>query len=375
MLCAGDQQRWSYNNPLLGAWFKSYLQRTRPSIVHFQAGYLLGAAPLQAAHAVGIPTVLTLHDYWYLCPRITLQRGDGSLCEKLPEDPVGCAWCICLEHRRNRIPDRLTHGLVGQAARSLVLQPERRKIADRRAHLMSALTLPDIVIAPSRFLAERFAPFVPPQRLHISSCGLDLEPFVAQQRPAPDKVLRIGFIGQIAPHKGIHLLVEAFHRMKTVDHPVELHIYGDLNKDPAYGRRLHRLAGEDSRIRFHGRFENSRVAAIIAGLSLLVVPSTWYEVGPLTILEAYAVGTPVIAAALGNMPDLVIDGVDGLHFRPNNASDLARQLQRLIDEPDLLQRLQSGIKMPRSIDDEMHQLMQIYHSLVPQFVSTPSEVA
>jgi glycosyltransferase involved in cell wall biosynthesis len=366
MLGSQNRNHWSYDNPLLRDWFKTFIARTQPDIVHFQAGYLIGIAPLEVVAACGIPTVLTLHDYWYLCPRITLLRGDGSLCESIPEDPVGCAWCQCLESRRYRIPNRLTGGLLGIAAQSFTLNNERDLFAMRRAHLLSALALPNVVIAPSRFLANLFAPFVKPGQLQISPLGLNFDPSLARHRPAHDDVLRIGFTGQIAPHKGVHLLIKAFRRLRTEGRPVELHIYGGLDTDPEYVKRLRQLAGNDPRIYFHGRFENSRALDILVRLDITVTPSIWYENYPLAILESRAAGTPVITARHGGMAELVRDGVDGLHFRPGDAVGLAHQIQRLIDEPSLLDHLQSHITPPRSIEDEMSQLMEIYYSLVPQ---------
>jgi glycosyltransferase involved in cell wall biosynthesis len=360
-----DRFRWSYDNPWIGRWFAGYLARSRPTLVHIQSGYLLTASVLQAARAHGIPTALSLHDYWYICPRITLLRGDGGACAELPRDPAGCAWCMRLESRRYRWLDRLTAGWSGQIALRLDLGAARAAMAARRAHLSRALRWADAVIMPSRDLARRFASYVDPARMHIVRYGLDLEPFAAQRRGVPDSRLRVGFIGQIAPHKGIHLLIQAFHMLRTEEHPVELHIYGNLDANPDYVRFLRRLAGTDPRIHFHGRFENSRVAAILAGFGVTVVPSIWYEVGPLTIMESHAAGTPVIAAALGNMIDLVRDEVDGLLCQPT-AADLARQLQRLIDEPTLLQRLRSGVCMPRSFDEEAGQLVAIYRSLIEQ---------
>src|SRR5215212_7955393 len=71
---APEREVWDYDNALYYAWFRDYWQRTRPDLAHFQAGYLLGAAPLKAAAECNVPVVLTLHDYWFLCPRITLLR-------------------------------------------------------------------------------------------------------------------------------------------------------------------------------------------------------------------------------------------------------------------------------------------------------------
>jgi glycosyltransferase involved in cell wall biosynthesis len=162
------------------------------------------------------------------------------------------------------------------------------------------------------------------------------------------------------------LLVEAFRALQPRGRPVELHINGGLEARPDYVSRLRRLAGGDERIHLHGRFDNVRAAEILSGLDVAVVPSIWYENSPLAIMEAHAAGTPVVTAALGGMAELVRDGVDGLHFAPADAADLARQLQRLIDEPELLPVLRAGVTMPRGIEDEMRQLARIYQNLVDQ---------
>jgi glycosyltransferase involved in cell wall biosynthesis len=374
LINAAQRQLWNYDNTLIGEWFAEYLQRVQPDIVHFQAGYLLGIAPLKATVAAGISTALTLHDYWFLCPRVTLLRGDGSLCEQIPDDPSGCAWCMRLANRRYRIPDQLTHGFIGRTAQQFVLGSERSIIADRRMRLLPALSMPDAVIAPSHFLAERFRPYVKGERLHISRYGLDLSQFNQQRRAAPDGVMRIGYIGQIAAHKGVHLAIEAFRQLRTRQQ-IELHIYGGLTTYPDYVQRLQQLAGNDSRIRFHGRFENSQVADLLKRLDVTVVPSVWYENSPLAIMESHAAGTPVITSKLGGMAELVRHEVDGLHFKPDDAPNLAQQLQRLVDNPTLLRKLQAQVQMPRGIDDEMRQLMDIYQQIGKKQATKLREVA
>lgn len=367
------EQNWEYDNRLIGAWFARYLEQTRPDLAHFQAGYLIGIAPLRAAVTAGVPTVLTLHDYWFICPRFTLLRGDDTLCRAVPDDPAGCAWCMQLDRRRFRVPEEMTGGLFGRIVLRSGFDPGRAHIAARRNALLSALAWPDAVIAPSRFLADQVRAFVQPERLHISRNGLDLTPFVRGPRQHENGVIRIGFIGQIAPHKGVHLLITAFQQLQVRSGRIELHIYGGLSANPAYVTRLRQLAGSDPRIRFHGRIDNASVPATLAALDVAVVPSTWYENSPLSILEAHAAGTPVITAALGGMAELVRDGVDGLHFQPNDARNLARILQRVLDEPDLLPRLRSGIQQPRSIDDQMTQILAIYDDVIARHAAPAPE--
>jgi glycosyltransferase involved in cell wall biosynthesis len=372
LLEAPERRQWDYDCPLLGEWFADHLQRSRPNLVHFQAGYLLGAAPIVAAHAAGIPSALTLHDYWFLCPRITLQRGDGAVCHSIPADPVGCAWCMKLEQRRFQLADRATAGLFGRGMQMIGLQSERDWVAARRERLFTTLPLLDAVIAPSQFMADQVAPYVVPARLEVSRLGLDLGRFAVRPERR-DTTLRIGFLGQVAPHKGVHLLIEAA-TMLQPRRPFEIHIHGGLEARPDYVAQLRTLAGDRPHITFHGRFENSRAGEILAGLDLVVVPSTWYENSPLSILEAHAAGTPVVTAAMGGMAELVHDGVDGMHFRPGDAADLARRLQRAIDDPALIERLRAGITPPRSIDDEMEHLLGIYSRLAPHAMRTAEEL-
>jgi len=349
----------SFDNPELGDWFASYLRQARPDLAHFQAGYLLGAAPLRAAAAAGVPTLLTLHDFWFLCPRITLLRGDGALCAAPPTDPGACAWCVRLDGRAARLADRVSGGVAGQLA-ARALHAERQTMAARRATLLPALALPTAVIAPSQFMAEKFRAYVPAGRLRVLRYGLDLERFLAAPPAPADGTLRLGYLGQIAAHKGVHVLVEAIRQLPTAGRPVQLTIYGDLEQHGAYSRKLRALVGDGPRIRLAGRFAPGQIAAVLGGCDATVVPSLWYENSPLAIMEAQAAGRPVLTSAHGGMAELVRDEQDGLQFQPGDAADLARQIQRLRAEPGLLERLRRGVRPPPSLDDELKTLLQIY---------------
>jgi glycosyltransferase involved in cell wall biosynthesis len=362
-------ERWwpnNYDNSLLGEWFTAYCAREQPDLAHFQAGYQIGAAPLRAVIAAGVPTVLTLHDYWFLCPRITLLRGDGTLCTEIPTDPAGCSWCMRLEGRAARIAEQASGGLAGKLLPLTMAAAERERYAERRARLLPALQLPHAVIAPSRFLASMFAPYVPPERLHMIGVSIDVERLEKTPARPDDGTLSLGYIGQVAAHKGVHILVEALRSLPHEGRPLRLTIHGDAKQHTAYGERLQRLIGTDQRIVLAGRFENQRLGEILAQHDAMVVPSIWYENSPLAIMEAHAARRPVITSALGGMAELVRHNVDGLHFQAGNAADLARQIQRLREEPQLLQTLRQGITPPTTITREMQQLGQIYKNVTQQ---------
>jgi glycosyltransferase involved in cell wall biosynthesis len=353
---------WSYANPAIKAWLHERMRIWQPDIMHLHSGYLIGVGAITAAYALGIPTVITLHDYWFLCPRITLLRGDGTLCRQPPDDPAACAWCLQLDRRRYRLPEQISGGWAGKVWMKLAAAEGRAEQQARRDTLRAALAMADLVIAPSQFLADVMKQWGQPVRvIRLGLLNERLTDIPAVQEKA---TLRLGYIGQIAPHKGVHLLITAVNQLPPSDKGIELTIFGNLAHNPAYTRQLQRLIGNHPHIHLAGPFNHDQLPAILSTIDVIVVPSIWYENSPLTILEAHAAGRPVVTSRLGGMAELVRDEVDGLHFTPNDSRDLARQLERLRSETGLLERLRDGIQPPRSFAAEMHLLLEHYTTLL-----------
>lgn len=371
---APDPVRWQFWNPQIGSWFADFLRAARPDLVHLNSCYLLSASIIEAVRGQSIPIVLTLHDFWFLCPRITLQRPDGSLCKQAPADPAECAWCLLTEKRRYRLPEVASAGMLGRLmvsaprdwpalARLVGLEALRGALEERRRCLSEALQSVDMLIAPSQFLRGMFVQQgVPAGRIRFSRCGLDVGIWqdIVPVSERWGSQLRVGYIGQLAPHKGVHVLLRAFRRLRTTDGRLELRVYGDPARFPRYVTYLRRLAARDKRIVFEGVVENTQIPRILTALDVVVVPSKCYENSPFVILEAQAAGVPVIASNLGGMAELVQHGVNGLLFEAGNNRDLARQIQRLLDEPGLLGQLREGIRPPRTMENEMQELLQTY---------------
>ncbi len=367
----GAPPDWSYANPMVAAWLADHMRADRPDLLHLQSGYLIGAGVIEAAHAQGIPSVVTLHDYWFLCPRITLLRGDAKICDPIPADPAGCAWCLRLNQRRHRLPDRLSAGAAGRTWIALAGGAERDQQAARRSYLRRALGLSTLMLAPSQFLADRYREIVTYNDIHVFRLGIDSARLKATPPPGKSATLRLAYIGQIAEHKGVHVLIDAIRRLPQTGRSVGLAIHGNLASFPAYVNQIKAQIGADPRIRLAGPFANDQAVHVFGNADAVVVPSIWYENSPLAILEAHAAGRAVITSALGGMAELVRDGVDGLHFRPGDANDLARQIQRLRTEPELIRQLSAGIRPPASVDDEMVELMAAYQRVVAHSNAAP----
>ncbi len=99
-------------------------------------------------------------------------------------------------------------------------------------------------------------------------------------------------------------------------------------------------------------------------IDILIVPSIWHENNPLVIQEAFLSKTPVIASNIGGIPELVIDGVNGLLFEPQDANDLREKIQHIIDEPNILEKFKENIPEVKNIEDNIREIEKLYNSLL-----------
>lgn len=360
LAAAPDPFRWAYDNPWIGGHLRGYLAELAPDLLHLISGYLMSGSTLRAAMDSQIPTVITLTDFWFLCPRINLLRSNGQLCAP-PLDAVTCAHCLGEGKRRYRIPGKIAPGPM----RAYWKRQSGRvaQIQARMAFLRETFDCVDAIISPSKFLRALFIEAgAAGGRIVFSRQGRDfphLTPEVLTKTAAAH--LRVGYVGQIAPHKGVHTLFEAVRQLPGV--ALEVKAYGDDKPFPNYARRLRGMARQDTRLSLAGVYGRTEVSRVLQELDVVVVPSLCYENSPTVILEAFAHRTPVIVSDLGGMAELVEAGVNGLRFAPGDASGLAAKLRQLIEEPGLLSQLQEGIRPVKPVAKEMAELLEIYESV------------
>lgn len=337
----------SYVNSQVEVEFRRILEHVGPDVVHFQHLLHLSAGLPRVAKEHGVPSVLTLNDYWFLCPRVQLQRPNGVNCTGRRE--LGCL--LCLKHRYLRATDTVTRASrllrpvieayvrrsEAKARRGWILRKRDRDLVDfhrRDARLVGALTSVDLVIAPSRFLRElhlRQVPELDEHRIVRSDYGIRSDALRRRPRSAGTRRrFRFGFVGSLVPYKGIAIVIEAMNRLG--DPRAELHVFGPFDPltDPFHAEiQASALRGN---VVFRGPFENGNVGEVLAELDALVVPSTWFENAPLTIREAHAAGVPVVTSRLGGMAESVREGLDGWTFEAGDPSDLAATLARVAEE-------------------------------------------
>jgi len=280
--------------------------------VHHPTGFGLGLLP--ALKAAGLPVVMTLHDYWALCPRGQMLRADGGLCAA-PE-PETCARCLAATW-----PQLLPSG-GGEARgpRGEALATDAEAAAARTAYALEALSAADRLLTPSRAARAVFARAgLPAERVTVVENGIDVSGLAAEVarlralEPERGDEVRLGVLGSVLPSKGALELAEA---VREADVPgLTLEVHGSLpsyHGDTRYVDALRALAAEDPRVRVHGPYAHDRLPAVLAGLDAVAAPSRWAEVYGLTVREARAAGLPVLVGDAGDLPSVLGPGEEPL---------------------------------------------------------------
>lgn len=369
-------------HPEIAERFGSFLDRVRPDLVHFQHLIKLSTTLLDACKARGIPAVLTLHDYWFLCPVIILVQRDLSLCPT-PGDLTACTRCEAATSYLNR-EEAGTYYIAGMLEpmmapdRWAALQDIYRadmapdsavstlRIGLIRRFMRDRLDVADGLASPSRFLKDVLENHgLAPGRIRHLPNGIEADTLKSADRPPAPPPLRVLYLGTINKHKGVHVLIEAANQLR--DLPVEVSIYG-TGPDTRYDAYIRSLV-ENPRIRFGGRYGRGDLPALLGTHHVVALPSIWYENYPIVIRESFAAGVPVVAPDLGAIPEAIREGRDGLLYEAGDPEALARVLVRLLREPGLLQRLEDGIEPVLGMEDHVGQ----YEGLYEDALKRPAE--
>lgn len=323
------------------------LDTVRPDVVHLHGIDRLGAEILPAIRRLAprARIVLTLHDYQIICPNegLLLTTGEAKRCMGM--QPDRCRRCFPeIEAAR--------HGL-------------------RRTHLQSLLSLVDVFIAPSRFLKARFVEWgIAESRIHVIRNAVRnaaSEQLATATACVPNRGRRdrFAYFGNVSPHKGALVLLEAATRLRMQDVPARVDIHGSLGwAEEGFRTAFEARLTEAGLLAQHlGPYDRGDLPNILARTDWVVVPSIWWENAPLVILEARAAGRPVICSGIGGMSELVTDGVDGLHVPPGDASALADTMARAATDTGLWERLASAPRIPVSHESFVSDHLDLFRSL------------
>ncbi|MCA8944151.1 MAG: glycosyltransferase family 4 protein [Planctomycetes bacterium] len=343
-----DGLRSLYAVPTLEESFDEFLATHSFDVahVHHLTGMSTGLLEVLARH--GVPSVLTLHDYWLMCPRGQMWRDDGSVCDAV--EVSRCADCL-----------RPTFGGWIDDASVAELHDAARRTLD----VATALVVPS-----ARAIPPFAALGVAPERIRVVENGVDTSalravPPVDALREGP---VRIGFLGTLIPSKGLDVLVEALMRLPAKS--AELHVHGNAvpyHGDESYLTRVfQRLDPGRPRVTYHGPYQTRELPEILASIDLLVAPALWREAFGLTVREALAAGRPAVVSRIGGLEDALEHGRDGLFVAPGSVDELADALERLTSDRAELGRLAAASResaATRGFEEMAAELAELYRGI------------
>ncbi len=375
--------------------FKEIIQNIKPDLIHFQhVAYLSGNLP-EIAHQLHVPSIFTLHDYWYICFRSRLLRPDCGICPG-PSEGARCATCdgeslpnptavsrsphllkfISHPVTRNLVTNtmaKIPQPVISQARNLLFKSPKQNGQAGsnpaplltenkhRYAFFKKQFQYPEFVLSPSHHLKQRYEE-VGYREIMVLPLGYDQIEKV--KTPPFNGQLKIVFIGNIERHKGVLVVLEELLTLQNNDR-IKINIHGRA-KDPTYFAEIKRFARQypKTTIEFHGGFRSDQdLKRIFSQNHIMVFPSIWEENAPLVVREALLHGVPVVASNLGGVSEVIDDGVNGLLFDPYKQGDLLEKIQHILIEPDVLKSITQGARESHieSMADHVMKLTDLYN--------------
>lgn len=301
---------------------KRKIEDFKPDIIHINNFFpLISPSVIYAGVRMKIPVVMSLHDFRMICANGLLLRS-SKICEKCFSSPI---YGLVYRCYRNSFIQTLPVSLM-------IFAHQKLKTWTRKITLF---------ISPSEFVKRKFSKF-----------GLDSKRIFVRPNYVEDEFVKtfelsfknvkkenyILFAGRLSEEKGIKPLLSAWDILKSQNINVKLKIAGD-GQLMQYVREK---ARKNELIEVLGFVKKKELVELMAKANFTIVPSICYEVFGRSIIESYAVGTPVLASKIGAFEDLVIDGKTGFFFEPRPA-EIAQKVKEVFGRDELIRHLSENL--------------------------------
>lgn len=295
------------------------LKGEKPDVVHIRNSEDFSPYVCKVIQEQGIPNVVSLNSYTWLCPKATMFRN-GHNCEQQ------CLDCKLITTPKKYL-SKYVDFIAGASQFTLSTHTKSGYFSNAKQQVVYTSTKPKEIPLP--FLKQEF--------------------------------LTLGYIGRIHPTKGVDKTIASFLSLKT-DKQVRLLIAGDGPDD--YVQHCRQLAKAKKNILFLGKVE---AEVFFKQVDIVIINSLWHEPFPRVLVEAYAYGRPVIAATTGGTPEMVIDNKTGLLFDAWYTDELTEKMETIIAyNTNQILQLNKNIKafFANCFHNSTQQYLNLYHQLI-----------
>lgn len=349
----------NYHNPSINPLFERFLEQQHPQVVHFHSLQWLGAQLIPISKDFGAKTVITMHDWWWICPRQFLVKQDGSYCSHTNFQES----CDCMD---------------------------QEMLVKRTEFLQECLNNVDNIIVPSRTLKESLlkSGFIK-QPISVIENGIVSPGYTPVNRGHRRDPVTFSYLGTDSWLKGCVVLTEAALLLEKENFRLKMHGFPlpvSLPQTPlpvlAWKAFCHplkalkkilKIIGNKSsqkrnipRTSYHPIFDNDELDTILTDTDIVIIPSLQRESFSLVAREAMIRNIPVLSSDCGGPMEIIEDGVNGLIFPTGDARSLADCMKRIIHDRSLLEHLRAGIdkgKIPL-LSDQVSKTESFYMKLL-----------
>lgn len=324
---------------------KQLIKAEQPDIAHIHLIWgQITPSILPILKANNIPIVFTVHDYRLVCPAYTFRDGKGHICE----DCKGKFFYRCFTHTCTK----------NSKIMSAVMAMEMYF----RNYFYYPLNYFDGLIYVSNFARNMHEKYMP---LTKDIFNITLYNFSTQIIPYSKTVSKekfFLFFGRLSYEKGIETLTNAFPR--NSEYKLKIVGTGPLENKLKRDKDI----GHLDNIEFLGYKQGNELANLVSEANFVIVPSEWYENNPMTIIEAYSVGTPVIGARIGGIPEIIIDGKTGFLFKSGDITSLKLVIEKAnsLTHKEYSSMSQETINYAQehfNPDNYYHKLIEFYNTI------------
>lgn len=318
----------------------------QPDIAHVHLFYGgLTSSILSKLRARNVPVVITLHDYKFLCPVYTFLNSKNEICEKC----LSGGYFECIKHRcnRNSLPVSIITALECYF-RDIFFKPE---LYFKRIINVSKFSL------EKHFNVRNWND----KLIHI----YNFFPNIKEISPNHNKGKYFIFFGRLSRVKGVFSLIKAWSRINNLDIFLKIAGTGPLEKKLKDFVKSNNIKN----IRFVGFKIGDELENLIKNSSFAIVPSEWYENNPMSIIESYAYGKPVLGANIGGIPEIVQHNKTGLLFKPNCVGSLKDAIitaNRITEDEYSKMSISARNFAMENFSDEIHykKLIDLYNKVL-----------